>query len=254
MIEYGLQLYSVRDLCAENMREGLRRVSELGYSHVEFAGFFDHPASDVKAWLDEYGLKVSGTHTGLSALTPENIDATIAYHKEIGCTDLIVPSAKWETEELMNQNIEALNTAQRKLAEAGIRLGYHNHSAEFYTTPYGKKIEDELLARTNIMLELDTFWLFNAGLDPVAYCEAHKDRICAIHLKDGLVPDMERDFKDANRHVKGVSLGLGHAPVVAVRSWALQNGVRMVVESENLQPNGPEEAERCIRFLQSLEA
>ncbi len=254
MIDYGLQLYSVRDLCGENLREGLRRVAEMGYRYVEFAGFFNHPASDVKSWLDEYGLKVSGTHTGLAALTPENIDATIAYHKEIGCTDLIVPCASWETEEQMNQNIEALNVAQKKLAEAGIRLGYHNHSSEFYTTPYGKQVEEELIARTNMMFEFDTFWLFNAGLDPVAYCEAHKDRICSIHLKDGVIPEVKRDFKTAHDNVSGVSLGLGQAPVVAVRDWALQNGVRMVVESEDLQPNGPEEAERCIRFLQSLEA
>ncbi len=253
-MEYGLQLFSVRDLAAEDLREALRRVAELGYRYVEFAGFFDHPATDVKAWLEEYGLIASGTHTGLSSLTPDKIDETIAYHLAIGCTDIIVPSAKWGTAEEMEANIAALNEAQKKLAAAGIRLSYHNHSPEFYPTPYGKYIEEELLARTDISFEFDTFWLFNAGLDPVAYCETHKDRISFIHLKDGILPKETRDFSTANKNVTGRSLGQGEAPVEAVREWAINNNIRMVVESEGLQPTGMEEVGRCIDYLNSLEA
>ena len=59
MIEYGLQLYSVRDITKENLKDALRQVAEMGYTYVEFAGFFGNSAEDVKAWLDEYGLKVS---------------------------------------------------------------------------------------------------------------------------------------------------------------------------------------------------
>ncbi len=253
MTEYGLQLFSVRDLAKDDFREALRRVAEMGYRYVEFAGFFDHPASEVKAWLDEFGLKASGTHTQLPALTPDTIEDTIAYHKAIGCTDLIVPVANWGTEEDMKNNIAQLNRAQKHLAEAGITLGYHNHSAEFYRTPYGKIIEEELIANTDICLEFDTFWLFNAGIDPVAYCEAHKDRIRMIHIKDGNPPDTLRDFETANKGVEGRSLGSGKAPVCAVHEWAKKNGVLMVVESEGLQPTGIEEVQRCMDFLRSLE-
>ena len=54
--------------------------------------------------------------------------------------------------------------------------------------------------------------------------------------------------------MKGKSLGSGMAPVKAVRDWALANNVLMVVESEGLDPTGPEEVKRCIDFLRSLEA
>ena len=255
MTDYGLQLYSVRDVAKPDLKEALRRVAEMGYRFVEFAGFFDNPAEDVKSWLDEFGLTVSGTHTGLSKLAPDQIEETIAYHKAIGCTDLIVPLAKWGTEELMEANIKQMNEVQKRLAEEGIALGYHNHSSEFYTTPYGKVIEDELINRTDVCLEIDTFWLFNAGIDPVAYCERMKNRIRMIHLKDGIVPkDRVRDFATAHEDVKGVSLGLGDAPVRAVRDWAIQNQVRMVVESEGLDPTGLEEVQRCMDYLKSLEA
>lgn len=253
MVEYGLQLYSVRDITKDNLQAALRRVSEMGYKYVEFAGFFENSAEDVKAWLDEYGLVASGTHTKLDALTPDKINDTIRYHKAIGCKNLIVPSAKWDTYEQMNANIQALNAAQKVLADAGITLGYHNHSREFYETPYGKIIEDEIINRTNIAIEIDTFWLFNAGIDPVPYLEAHKDRINVIHLKDGIVSKTPGSFEHSSNGAKGVSVGSGDAPVVAVRDWALKNNVLMVIESEGLDPTGPAEVKRCIDFLRSLE-
>ena len=254
MIEYGLQMYSVRDITKDDLKGALKQVAEMGYKYVEFAGFFENTAEDVKAWLDEYGLVASGTHTKLDALTPENIAETIRYHKVIGCTNLIVPSAKWKTAEQMEENIAALNAAQKQLADAGITLGYHNHSGEFYETPYGKIVEDELIARTDIAIEIDTFWLFNAGIDPVPYLEAHKDRIRVIHLKDGLVQrDGNGCFENAKNGAVGKSVGSGDAPVVAVRSWAVENNILMVIESEGLDPTGPEEVKRCIDFLRSLE-
>jgi sugar phosphate isomerase/epimerase len=247
-------MYSVRDITKDDFKGALKAVAEMGYQYVEFAGFFDNTAEDVKAWLDEYGLVASGTHTKLDALTDETIDETIRYHQVIGCKNLIVPSAKWKTEEQMEENIAALNKAQKKLAAAGITLGYHNHSGEFYETPYGKIVEDELLARTDIAIQIDTFWLFNAGIDPVTYLEAHKDRIRVIHLKDGIVSkDTKGSFADAKNGAVGKSVGSGDAPVKAVREWAIKNNVLMVIESEGLDPTGPEEVKRCIDFLRALD-
>jgi sugar phosphate isomerase/epimerase len=247
-------MYSVRDITKDDLKGALKAVAEMGYQYVEFAGFFDNTAEDVKAWLDEYGLVASGTHTKLDALTDETIDETIRYHQVIGCKNLIVPSAKWKTEEQMEENIAALNKAQKKLAAAGITLGYHNHSGEFYETPYGKIVEDELLARTDIAIQIDTFWLFNAGIDPVPYLEAHKDRIRVIHLKDGIVSkDTKGSFADAKNGAVGKSVGSGDAPVKAVREWAIKNNVLMVIESEGLDPTGPEEVKRCIDHLRTLD-
>ena len=141
MAEYGLQLYSVRDITKENLKDALRQVAEMGYKYVEFAGFFGNPAEDVKAWLDEYGLKVSGTHTGCAEITPTAIKATIAYHKAIGCTNLIVPGAVYGTSEELEYTIALLNYAEKRLAKEGITLGYHNHSKELYKAPHGKVVD-----------------------------------------------------------------------------------------------------------------
>lgn len=248
MTNYGLQLFSVRDITPKDLDGALAAVAKAGYTSVEFAGFFDHPASEVKAMLERYGLVASGTHTGLDQLAPDKIHDTVAYHLAIGCHDLIVPAfGDQDREESLNKTVEILNYAQPILAEAGITLGFHNHSGEFYTQPYGKVIFDELHARTNVHFELDTFWAWNAGVDPVALMRRlHAEgRLHVIHLKDG--------HKGVNgQRAIGKSSGLGDAPVEAVRACALELGVHMVVESEGLDPTGIEEVTRCMDFLRTL--
>lgn len=254
-VEYGLQMYSLRDVTRADLRASLKQVADMGYKYIEFAGFFDNSASDVRAWLDEYGLVASGTHTGLAALAPDTIDATIAYHKAIGCENLIVPGCDWSTKELADGVIDTLNTAQKKLAAHGIRLGYHNHSREFFPNEVGIVFEDEVIARTSVELEIDTFWLFNTGIDVIPYLEAHKDRIRVIHLKDGIPSAPEhKSFAAVHTGVVGRSVGAGKAPIAAVRAWAIANNVLMVIESEGLDPTGPEEVKRCIDHLHTLDA
>lgn len=155
-VEYGLQMYCLRDITGIDLKDALGQVAEMGYKYIEFAGFFGHKAEDVKAWLDEYGLICSGTHTGGDALAEDVIMDTIAYHKTIGCENLIIPGMDWSTEEKLEENIALMNRAQPILAEHGIALGYHNHSGEFFPMPYGKVVEDEIIARTNAALQIDT--------------------------------------------------------------------------------------------------
>ncbi|MEG2701497.1 MAG: sugar phosphate isomerase/epimerase, partial [Clostridia bacterium] len=89
-MKMGLQLFSVRDITEKDLHGALEQVAALGYDRVEFAGFFGHPAQEVRGWLSELGLRVSGTHTGLEALE-QDFAGVVAYHKAIGCDALIVP-------------------------------------------------------------------------------------------------------------------------------------------------------------------
>ena len=93
-MDYGLQLFSVRDVTKDDMEGALREVAAMGYAAVEFAGFMDNPAEKVKGWLEQYGLRASGTHTGLAALADDVLEETIAYHKAIGCENIIIPFEK----------------------------------------------------------------------------------------------------------------------------------------------------------------
>lgn len=239
-MDYGIQMYSLRDTTEQDMEGSLRAVADMGYKLVEFAGFGGNPAEKVAEWLDTYGLTCHSTHTG-HAWVVQDLEGCVRYHKTIGCDYLIVPGFGHDTREKVEDFIAFCNEYQPRLAKEGIRLGYHNHSHEFLPTPYGMMIHEEIERRTKVDFQIDTFWAFNAGLDPLAVLDRLQDRIRCIHLKDG--------FKGG----EGRSLGLGEAPVAAVRQKAIELGFTMIVESEGCEPTGAEEARRCIGYLRSLE-
>ena len=97
MREYGIQLYSVRDAMKEDVRGTLKKIADMGYTSVEFAGFFGHSAEEIRGMLEETGLRISGTHSSFEDLRPSKIAETLAYHKAIGNTDYIVPGADLST-------------------------------------------------------------------------------------------------------------------------------------------------------------
>ena len=239
-MDYGLQLYSVRDVTGTDLEGTLKKVAEIGYRYVEFAGFFGHSAEEVKAMLDRYGLIVSGPPSGLGHLDAD-FAGTVKYHKIIGNTNYIVPGAPTWTAAELDETIEKLKKYQPMLEAEGIRLAYHNHDGEFKPNADGQIPHEEMERRTNIDFQIDTFWAFVAGKDPVEVITRLKDRVHVIHLKDGL------------RNGHGYALGEGEAPVAAVRAKAIELGMHMVVESETLQPDGISEATRCINYLKSLE-
>ncbi len=241
-MNYGLQMYSLRDITGENMALALSETAKMGYEFVEFAGFGGHTAEEIKAMLTENGLTAAGTHTGLGSLDEDNIEATIEYHKAIGCDNIIVPGADLSTKENIDIFLDRMNYAEKKLSAAGIKLGYHNHDREFKPNEDGLIPEYEILERSNITLEVDTYWVFNADVDPLEFLEKYKNRIRLIHLKDG--------FKGGI----GKSLGDGEAPAAEVRRKAIELGFKIIVESEGLDPTGLEEVGRCAAFLKAEDA
>lgn len=238
---YGLQLYSVRDITEKDLAFSLESVAKIGYKFVEFAGFFGHSAADVKAMLQNYGLEISGTHSPLNDLRPTKITETLKYHKELGNPSYIVPGADLSSLEKIRDFCSVMNFAKPMLEAEGIRLGYHNHSHEFSLMPWGSTIHSEIERNTDVEFEIDTYWVFNAGIDPVKVLERLKDRISVIHLKDGFLGG------------KGMALGEGEAPVKAVIEASERLGFKMVVESETLSPTGLEEVERCMNYLRLIE-
>ena len=240
-MKYGLQLYSVRDITNTQMDRVLCEISKMGYSYAEFAGFFDYSAEQIKQMLDKYSLEVCSTHTGWTELSDETFEKTVAYHKYIGNKNIIIPGADLSTQEKLDRFIEFVNRVQPRLEKEGIALHYHNHSREFVTTDYGKIIHNELEKHTNLKFEIDTYWCYHAGCDPIETITRLKDRIDFIHIKDGM------------RDGAGKPLGLGEAPVAEVYKTAKELGFTMVVESETLTPSGLDEARICMDYLKKAE-
>ena len=237
-MKYGIQLYSLRDIADQDFEGMLKSVAEMGYKIVESAGFFGHSAETVKGWLAQYGLTLTSTHTGYGLLV-NDFDATVEYHKAVGCKHLIIPGAPIGTKAEVDALVENINKWQPILEKEGITLHFHNHHREFLPNADGVITMDELATRTNILFEIDTFWVYVAGEDPLAVLDKYGDRVQFIHLKDGF------------NNGEGKSLGQGTAPVAAVLEKAIATGRTIVVESEGLDPTGKEEVQRCMDYLKS---
>ncbi len=244
VMNFGLQLYSVRDSAEKDFKNTLKEVAKLGYEFVEPAGFFGHSAEEIKEWLDEYGLKVSGTHSGFEDLE-KDFEGTVKFHKTIGNKRYIIPGLDTSTKAAIDVAVAKFNKFKPLLAAEGIDLMFHNHHREFMPNNDGLISHHELQKLTDINFEIDTFWAFAAGLDPVATIEGLKDRVNCIHLKDGV--------KKPDGGFAGRALGEGDAPVPAVIKKARELGFTIVVESEGLDPTGLEEVARCANFLKDYE-
>lgn len=253
-MKYGLQLFSVRDSAKENFEETLGKVAEMGYKMVEPAGFFGHSAEEVAAMMKKYGLEVCSTHSSPPDFFGDKLEEMMAFHKAIGCYDIVFPWSTCHAKDELDSYIDNVNRIMPVLKKEGFRLHYHNHSLEFFPNKDGQIPWVEFNNRTELMFQVDTFWVYNAGLDPVKFIEENRDRISIVHLKDGL-PVSDRENRDTI-HTGAVrrALGEGSAPVAEVRKKAIELGFKMVVESEGLDPCGLDEVKRCIDYLHTLDA
>ena len=187
-IPIAVQLYSVRKDCEKDFVATIKKVAEIGYQGVEFAGFYDYSAADIKTILDDHGLKCAGSHTQLTALTPETIDATVEFNAAIGNKYLIVP---WLPEE-ERQTVDAwkklgdkFNALAEKVKPNGMKVGYHNHDFEF-TALEGQLPWDVFAQNTNddVILQLDTGNCHLGGANALATLTRYPGRAGTIHLKE----------------------------------------------------------------------
>lgn len=239
-MEYGLQLYSIRDITKENLDGALEKVARLGYKTVEFAGFFDHSAAAVQEMLQKHSLRLIGTHSSFKELV-EDFEGTLAFHKELGNKYYIIPGYKLPNQTALDEFVALVNSISKKLEKEGISLCFHNHAKEFLPTEDGVQVYDQLLYRTNLLLEVDAYWAFVGMKDPIKLMDRVSDRLRLMHIKDG--------FADGS----GMPLGKGEAPVEEMWKWAKAHQIPMIVESETLTPDGITEAQICIDYLRFIE-
>jgi sugar phosphate isomerase/epimerase len=187
-LQVALELYTVRDETRRDFAGTLRRVAQIGYAGVEFAGYGNLTSQEMSALLAETGLRAVATHLGLDALQGSQLDASIRYCLDIGCPIIVLPSLanEWRTREGIQALAPRLNAIGQRCLEHGIIFGYHNHDFEFEQVD-GAYLFDYLLQATDpslVKIELDVYWVAYAGVDPVSYLQTLADRIALIHLKD----------------------------------------------------------------------
>lgn len=198
----GLQLYSVRQLLPKDYEGTLRQVAALGYREVEAAGFYNHSPQAVKQAMAAAGLHLVGAHYNFTALS-KSLDETIAFHQQLGSTYIICSfpgfrdPSRLKDSSFANQvrsftlddyhfNAEQFNLIGARVAKAGMKFGYHNHTMEF-APQNGVVPFEELIRLTDpalVTFEMDCGWVMVGGGDPVSYLHRYPTRISMLHVKD----------------------------------------------------------------------
>jgi len=187
-IPLGLQLYSVRSECEKDLPGTIKAVADIGYQGVEFAGYYDYSAKDLRKLLDDNGLKCCGTHAQLDTLLGDKLPKTIEFNKIIGNKYLIVPwldPNKYNSVEGWKNAADMFNELAEKVEPHKMQVGYHNHSHEF--KPVDGQVPWDIFfgnTRKDVIMQCDTGNAMIGGGEVIPYLKRYPGRAVTIHLKE----------------------------------------------------------------------
>jgi sugar phosphate isomerase/epimerase len=236
-MKLAVQLYTLRARLAEDVPGTLQALARAGAEEVELAGLYERSASDMKALLDDAGLKAASMHAPLDRLENE-LDAVLEEARTLGVETVIMP---WLPEPPENASdadavVGRIVAVGIKVREAGLRFGYHNHAFEF--GPAG--LWGKLLA-SGIDLEPDVGWIRVAGHDPVEELNGLAGRLLLVHAKD--VRPQGDGWLD-------VVAGDGELDFKAIADAARAGGAsHLVVELDTPSDDPVEDARRSLNTL-----
>ena len=239
-LDYGVQLYSLHDFTEADMEYAISRLPEFGFKSVEFAGFFGHSADEINAMLKNSGLRVCGSHVGLGALKPDKLDETLDFHEAIGCRNIVIAASDVYTTEQVEDTVAQIKRVLPAVRVRGMELHYHTHDLTYLPNKDGLVPIEAIEGRTDVLFEVDTYWAFVAGRDPVAEMKRLKGRVKMVHLRDGTADRAPR------------VLGEGFAPVAACDEAAKELGYYPIIESAGMIPDGITDVKHCIKYLKKL--
>ncbi|HET7558887.1 MAG TPA: sugar phosphate isomerase/epimerase [Limnochordia bacterium] len=231
-IPVGLQLYTVRDAAAKDMAGTLRRVAEIGYKWVEFAGYGNLAYDDVKRVVGELGLSVSSAHVGIDVMqkSPAKV---IDEARGLGAEYVVIPwvGEEWRGADGYKRLADLGNELGATFKAAGLTLCYHNHDFEFQR--YGDQSGFEILwGRADgavFQSELDLYWVKRGGDDPAAWVQRLSGRVPLLHLKD-MADDAKRSF---------AAVGTGVIDFAAIFAAAGPAGSRRYIVEQDVCPGDP---------------
>lgn len=197
--QISLQLYTLRGRTARDMPGTLRRLSKMGYTAVETAGFGGLSAQELRAVLDDLGLRASGAHVPLDAWDAGPASVIADMHA-VGSSHAVVPMVPPERRgdaDSISRLAEDFNRWGELCRAEGLTFSYHNHDFEF--APLGNNLGgttmwDVLVREADpdlVHFELDLYWIKYGGSDPETVLRGVGDRVSLVHLKD-MAPDETR--------------------------------------------------------------
>jgi len=252
----GVQLWSFREKAKASPSAMFAMARAMGFTHVETAGLYDMPATQLAEELRKADLKVTSMHVGYDELK-KNPQAVIANAKALGAqyvgTAWYPHKETGFTEADARQAIADFNSFGRTLKDAGITFFYHTHGYE--PVKYGDGTLLDLVIRETdpslVAFEMDVLWTWLPNVDPVTLIQRYPGRFKMMHIKD-MKPGLPRGSLSAGipDSLKAV-IGQGQVNWPAVIEAARRDGfVEFYLEDES--PDPVNTAPQSVAYLRTL--
>ncbi len=187
-IPIALQLYSVREACAEDLPGTVEAVAQMGYDGVEFHDYCAYSAQELHKMLNDNGLECCGSHLGIDQLLGDELMRAVEFSKELGTRFLICPALPEEYrngKSAWQETAQLFNEISARVRPLGMWIGYHNHRIEF-TEMDGELPWDIFFGNTSeeVVIQLDTGHALAGGADPAKLLGQYPGRALTVHLKE----------------------------------------------------------------------
>lgn len=242
--DFGIQLYSVRDVIPNDPQGTMRQLASYGYKQFEgYEGpqgmFWGMSHTDFKKFMDEIGVSFVSSHCN----TNENFEQKCAQAAEIEMKYLITPwIGPQKTMDDWKKVADKFNEWGAMAKKAGIKYAYHNHGYTFEELE-GQMPQDYLMENTDpetVDFQMDIFWVVTPGADPVSYFEKYPNRWKLCHIKD-----REKDAPQGEGDASTI-VGTGSINFPQVLKVAEDNGMEYyIVEQEKYANSTPMDAAKA---------
>ncbi len=235
--DIGIAPYTFRNSFPHGVAATLDTIQDLGFTIIEGGGG-DMDPKEYKKLCEERGLSIPSTGGDYNELL-NNPGPTIERAKIYGAKYIMVA---WIPHKTGNFNlddakkaVDDFNTIGETLNNHGLKLAYHSHGYEFQPYKDGT-LMDYIIQNTNpenVKFEMDIFWVWFGGGDPVALLDKYPDRWKLMHIKD-MKPGIKKDLTGLTDPEHDVALGRGQIDVKAIIQKANETGVEyFFIEDES---------------------
>ena len=208
-VPLGVQLYTVRDLAQNNLLQTLKQIRAIGYDEVElYSNLYSYTSHELSSNLHRAGLNATA-----GQFSYDDFASRITYARRLGVKWMvcpILPTAQWGSPEGFRRAAAAFNEWGKQCQQHGMRFAFHNHNYEFDDLK-GTTGFDILLKETDpelVWLELDTYWIAQAGRDPMLLLNQLGKRVRLLHLRDRKAEaPTSQALNDAAEHFTEVGSG-----------------------------------------------
>ncbi len=146
------------------LEQVLAFLRDTGYRNIELFTLSGLSAPQLRALLDEYGIKASARHVDVGTpAAPADLDKILAENRILGIKDFGSGSTprNYTTEAQWVAYAEYLDALGERARKAGQTLMVHNHNHEFESAFAGTMAYDILLSHTDprtVEFQVDLYW------------------------------------------------------------------------------------------------